>query len=440
MSLADAEIDGPMQAKADTRRERIILGMLAAVQFTTIVDFMIVMPLGPQLMRTLAISPQQFGLVVSSYTLSAGFTGLVASSLIDRFDRRTAFLNLFVGFLVGTLFCGLAPNYPLLLAARIVTGAFGGVLGGMALAIVGDVFPEERRGRATGALMSAFALASVLGVPLGLSLGTAYGWHVPFLALVAVGVVVLPVGMRALPPLRGHLNSGSPRRSALATMAETYTHPNHLRAFALTTSMMIGSFAVIPFVSASLVANVGVPEGRLPWVFVAGGALTLFGAPLIGRLADRFGKLPVYLAVAPITAVLMLVVTSLPPWSGLAGGIASVGVFMLANSGRMVSAMAMITGSVEPRLRGGFMSANSAVQHIAAGVGSMVSGLIVVKSADGRLLHYPWVGVIGVVATLASMVLATRLQRFPDPVPGGKTGEPDCLTDALEAVPAIEPA
>lgn len=172
------------------RTERIVLFVLAAVQFTSIVDFMVVMPLGPQLMRSLEIGPAEFGLIVSSYTFAAGVAGLVASSIVDRFSRRTAFLTLYAGFLIGTLLCALAPTYQLLVAARVLTGAFGGVLGGMAMAIIGDVFPEERRGRATGSLMSAFALASVFGVPFGLYLGMTFEWHAPFLALVALGISV----------------------------------------------------------------------------------------------------------------------------------------------------------------------------------------------------------------------------------------------------------
>jgi predicted MFS family arabinose efflux permease len=158
------------------RRERLVVLILAAVQFTTIVDFMIVMPLGPQLMRSLQIDPAQFGVIVSSYTFAAGIAGLVATTIVDRFGRRTTFMTLNAGFLLGTLFCGLAPTYELLVASRIATGAFGGILGGMAMAIIGDVFPEERRGRATGSLMTGFALASVAGVPLGQLLGTSVGW------------------------------------------------------------------------------------------------------------------------------------------------------------------------------------------------------------------------------------------------------------------------
>ena len=169
------------------RREQLVLLILAAVQFTTIVDFMIVMPLGPQLMRTMNIDPAEFGLVVSSYTFAAGLAGLIASAIADRFARRTTFMVLYAGFLLGHVLLCAVPDYRMLVLARFVTGGFGGILGGMSMAIIGDVFPEERRGRATGSLMTGFALASVFGVPLGLYLGSEYGWHVPFVALAIAG-------------------------------------------------------------------------------------------------------------------------------------------------------------------------------------------------------------------------------------------------------------
>ena len=196
------------------RREMMLLLMLASVQFTSIVDFMVVMPLGPQLMRTLGITPSQFGLIVSSYTISAGIAGIFASSFMDRFGRKAAFLMLYAGFLVGTFLCGLAADYRMLMAARVATGAFGGILGGMALAIVGDVFPEHKRGRATGMLMSAFALASVVGVPVGIALGNRFDWHAPFLVLAALGLPVLFASIRLLPPLRDHLHQGPHASSA----------------------------------------------------------------------------------------------------------------------------------------------------------------------------------------------------------------------------------
>ena len=272
------------------RGELILLLILASVQFFSIVDFMVVMPLSPQLEETLHISTFQFGLIVSSYTLSAGVAGLLGSSVLDRFGRKRAFLTLFIGFLVGTLLCGLSVNYATLLLARIVTGAFGGILGGMALAIIGDVFPEERRGQATGVLMSAFALASVVGVPICILLGDRFGWHVPFLVLAAVGLPFFLLAQSIMPPLRDHLE-GRVHSHPWAQLRQTFSHNNHLRAFALTFVIMFGGFSVIPYISLYLVGNVGVTKRDLAWVYVAGGLLSLVGAPVIGRLADRFGKL-----------------------------------------------------------------------------------------------------------------------------------------------------
>ena len=223
--------DAAALAAEERRREMVLLLVLASVQFTSIVDFMVVMPLGPKLMDELGISPAQFGWIVSSYTVAAGFAGLLASSIMDRYGRKSAFLTLYSGFLIGTLFCGLSVGYSTLLASRVFTGAFGGILGGLSLAIVGDVFPEARRGRATGVLMSAFAVASVVGVPVGLWLGMTYDWHVPFLILVGLGLPVLFVALRVLPPLRDHLHQASHshplRRSSKPSAMRITCGPSH---------------------------------------------------------------------------------------------------------------------------------------------------------------------------------------------------------------------
>jgi MFS transporter, DHA1 family, inner membrane transport protein len=391
----------------DKRRERLILFILAAVQFTTIVDFMIVLPLGPQLMRKLEIGPAQFGLIVSAYTFAAAATGLVASSIVDRFSRRGMFIVLYAGFLVGTLLCGLAPHYHALVAARFATGAFGGLLGGMSMAIIGDVFPENRRGSATGSLMTGFALATVAGVPLGLFVGTNYGWHIPFVALAIGGIPTLALAPVAMPPLNAHV--GKSHSHPLRSLVEIFSDSNHLYAFALIVMLMIGSFAVSPMLNPYLVANVGLTEHQLPWVYIAGGALTLLTAPLIGRLADRYGKLPVYCMIVPGSAVLMLVITHLPPVP-IALAVAVFGALMMCNVGRMIAAMAMVTSSVEPRRRGAFLSVNSSVQHVASGTGAYLGGVIVTKAADGRIEHFGAVGWFAAACTISTLWLATRVR------------------------------
>jgi len=385
----------------------MVLFTLAAIQFIGIVDFMIVMPLGPQLLAGLGIDARKFSWVVSAYTLAAGVAGLLAAPWLDRVPHRTAYLVLSAGLLAGTAACGLAGSYPLLLAARCVTGGFGGVLGGLALAIVADVFPPDRRGRATGTLMLAFAVASVAGVPLGIALGTRLGWQAPFFGLAALGLPLLGLAAWALPPLAGHLDGGG--RQPLARLLETLTVPAHRRGFALIALLMLGAFAVIPFIGTAFVANVGVTEEQLPLVFIAGGLLALLTTPLIGRLVDRFGPLAVFRGIVPLSALMMLVLTHLPA-VGIAGAAPVGALLMASNSGRMVAAMSLLTASVEPRRRGGFMAVNSSVQHVASGLGAMGAGLIVEGGAGEPLRHFGTVGILAAGATLASLWLAARIR------------------------------
>lgn len=421
-------------SEANRRHELLVLLILAAVQFTTIVDFMIVMPLGPQLMRTFNIGPDKFSLIVSSYTFAAGIAGLVASAVVDRFARRATFMILYFGFLLGTLLCALAPTYPLLVFARVVTGAFGGILGGITMTIIGDVFPEQRRGRAIGSLMTGFALASVAGVPLGLYLGTTFGWQVPFIALVIGGFPALVLTPFVMPPLNAHVNKA--HSHPLRSLVETFSYANHLNAFALIIALTIGSMTVFPYISAYFVANVGMAEEQLPFIYVAGGAFTLMGSRLIGRLTDQVGKLIVYRFIAPISAILLIAITHLPHVSVWVA-VVLFGAMMVSNVGRMIAAMAIITSSVAPQRRGGFLSANSSVQHIANGFAAHLGGMIIAETADNRLENFGVVGWIAATATFVSLWLAGRVRSIDQHPP---TATSMSLAAAAEAsVDASEP-
>ncbi|MFM7243978.1 MAG: MFS transporter [Planctomycetaceae bacterium] len=389
------------------RRAGTILFTLAALQFIGLVDFMIVMPLGPQLLADLGIDTVRFSWVVSAYTLAAGLVGLLAAPWLDRVPRKSAYLVCSVGLLAGTAACGLADSFPLLLAARCVTGGFGGVHGALALAIVADVFPAERRGRATGTLMLAFAVASVVGVPLGITLGTRLGWQAPFFALAALGLPLVGLATWSLPPLAAHMDGI--RRHPVTQLVETLTLPAHRRAFALIALLMVAAFSVIPFISTAFVANVGVTERQLPAVFIAGGLLTLVSTPLAGRLVDRFGPLAALCRIVPVSAAMMLVLTHLPR-VGIAVAAPVAAVLMATNASRMVAAMSLITSSIEPRRRGSFMSANSAVQHVASGLGTTLGGTIVAGGAGEPLRNFGTVGMLAAAATIASLWLASRIR------------------------------
>jgi predicted MFS family arabinose efflux permease len=389
-------------------RERPLLAVLAGIQFTHIVDFMIMMPLGPQFMQLFGIGPAQFSLLVSSYTLSAGVVGLVSALFIDRYDRRHALLVLYAGFIAATLACGFAPGYAWLLLARAAAGAFGGLLGASTFAIVGDVIPESRRGAAMGTVMSAFSLAAVGGVPIGLVLANAYGWRAPFLFLSAVSLAILFFAARHVPRLRHHVRHAQ-GRSAIAQLAEVIGRRNHLRAFALVAMLTLGAFSVIPFISPYMVANVGLTLAELPLIYLVGGLMTLFTARLIGRLADRHGKRRVFVVTALLSLVPILLVTHLPAVP-LGAAITVTTLFMVLVSGRFVPAMAMITASVEPRLRGSFMSVHASVQQFGSALATMGAGLIIGSDADGALTHYGVVGLCATVATLAAVPIARTLR------------------------------
>lgn len=396
--------------------EWLLLLVLATVQFTNIVDFMIVMPLGPQLMRVFAISPAQFGLMVSAYTFSASVFGFLGAFFIDRFDRKAALLTLYAGFALGTLLCALAPTYELFVGARVVAGAFGGIMGALVYAIVGDAIPAHRRGAAMGKVMAAFSIASVLGVPMGLTLANWFGWHAPFIMLAGLSLLVLLAGLYAMPSMTQHLTGE--RRQPLADIRAVLTEPNHLRAFTLTVTLMFGGFTVIPFISPYLVANVGLTEAQLTYVYLAGGAVTLFTAPLAGRLADRLGKYRVFAVACTLAVLPILALTNLPVVP-VAVAIAVTTAFMVLTTARGVTGMAMVTEGVAPRYRGGFMSINSAVQHMASGMASAGAALLVTKTASGTLTGYSTVGLIAAMASLLTVVLGRKLKSLEKPTIAG---------------------
>ncbi len=395
----------------DPAREKLLLIVLAGIQFAHIVDFMIMMPLGPILMREFGIDAQQFGLLVSAYTFTAGAAGVLAAMIVDRFERKRLLLTIFALFALATLFCGLAPGYVTLLAARSFAGAFGGVLGSMVHTIVGDVIPFERRGRAAGVVMSAFSLSTVAGVPLSLFLANHFGWRSPFFLIAGLALVLLLVGLAHLPALRGHLPSAliseDERAHPLAAIAATLGEANHLRALAFMALMMLAGFTVIPYITIYATANVGIRQEDIPLMYLAGGCATFFTARWIGRLADRHGKVRVFRIVSLAALAPLFVQTHLPPvplWLM----VACATVFFILVPGRMVPAMAIITSAVEPRLRGTFMSLNGAVQNLFSGLAAWVGGLMITMES-GRVVGYGDVGLLAMGATVLAVFFVDRI-------------------------------
>ena len=403
-------------------REGPLLAVLAIIQFTTMLDFLIMMPLGPQYMRVFDITPAQFGTIVSAYAVCAGVAGLASGTLLDRFDRRHSLLFLYTGFGFATLLCALAPGYLSLTVARGLAGAFGGVSGAVIMAIIGDVIPEHRRGRAMGLVMSSFSLASVLGVPIGLWLANLFSWHAPFFMLAAASVPVL-VGAYLLTP-HIHAKPHGENDTLVKHLARIIGVPSHVRAFAFIGMVTLGGFLVIPYISPYMVLNVGLRESELPYIYLAGGLCTIFSMNLIGRLADRYGKRRVFTVMVLCAIGATLVLTHLSPVrTPLA--IACTTVFMICMSGRFVPAMALMTSVVTRRLRGGFMGVSSAVQNLSAGLGSYLGGLILTETSSGRLKGYGAIGWISAVVALVSLGLCFTLSLAPEETAdGGEILEP----------------
>ena len=390
------------------RRELALLATLAAVQFTHIVDFMIMMPLAPQLMRLWDIGPQAFGLLVSAYTFAAAASGLCAVVVVDRYDRRLALCVVYAGFIVATALCGVAPGYEALLAARILAGAFGGIVGALILAIVADVVPYARRARANALVASAFSLAAIVGVPAGLWFATHSTWRAPFLAVAAVACVTGIVAWRVIPPIAGHVAHGR-AHGALSKLRSVVTVANHWRALAFVVALMLAGFSVIPFVAAYAVANVGLAEADLPVMYAVGGLATLVTAQVIGHLADRYGKKRVFAVVAIASVAPIIAITHLPRLSLLAYLPVSTLFFILV-TGRFGPAMALVSGSAEPRVRGSFMSLSAAIQQLGAGAAAFGAGTLIGKAEDGALTGYGGVGWLATAFTLVAIALAFRIR------------------------------
>jgi predicted MFS family arabinose efflux permease len=393
-----------------TRYQVAVVAILAFLQFTVVLDFMILSPLGAMLMHDLAVSPAQFGLVVSAYAFSAGISGLLAAGFADRFDRKKLLLFFYTGFVAGTLLCGFAPSYSFLLGARAVTGLFGGVIGSISMAIVADLFPLEARGRVMGFVMTAFAGSQVLGIPLGLYISNAWGWHAPFLMIATVSAVVGVVIFTTLRPVDAHLHKPVDRRP-LHHLVATVLLPRHQWGFAATMLLALGGYMLMPFGSAFCVHNLGIPLEKLPLLYMVTGVAALFAGPLMGKLSDTVGKYRTFAAGSIAAIGIVLFYTRL--------GITPLGVVMMINvlmfsaiSARMVSAQALASAIPAPQDRGAYMSVSSSMQQLAGGVASSCAGLLVTQSGDGPLEHYERLGYVVAAAIAVTIVMMARIDAM----------------------------
>lgn len=394
------------------RNENLLIFILAVIQFTHIVDFMIMMPLGKQFMEIYEISPQQFSMLVSSYAFAAFVAGLVGALFIDRFDRRHALMVLYAGFTVGTLVCALAPSYSIFLAARALTGAFGGTLGAVILATIGDIIPFERRGSAISKVMIAFSAAAIVGVPAGIFLAGNYGVSMPFWVVGVLSCFFFIVSFFTVPSLRGHLvevDGAQVNASPSEVILSVSTDPNQRSALLFSLVLILGHFTIIPFIAPYLQLNVGFTENEVALLYAIGGCVTVVCMPIFGRLADKFGHSTIF-TVASVGAFFSIyAITNLPEVALVTALVIAASFFMVA-SGRNIPATTLVTSVVKPDKRGSFMSIRQSVNEAGLALSSLIAGLIVVEQPDGSLGRYHIVGYFTIGMSIIAVFLARRLK------------------------------
>lgn len=398
-----------------TRKERIIVLILAGLNFTHILDFMIMMPLGNYLIEDLGISAMQFSILVAIYSIGAFFSGLAIAMFIDRFDRKKPLLIAYIGFLLGTIACGFTYSYEFLILARVVAGLFGGIIGAQVFAIIADMFTYERRGRAMGVVMGGFAAASILGVPISLYLTNLFkhNWHIPFLLIGGVGVIFIPLILRFIPSMTTHIKAKEKREPAFNALTIVTKVPIQRSALIFSGLLIMGHFVIIPFINPYLEFNKGFSKNDTPMIYLVGGFASLIAAIYLGRVADRIGKLTVFSFSVFFSLFMVLIITNMPTVM-FPVVLFFFAIWFTVATGRIVTAQAMITEVVKPEQRGSFMSINGSIQQLGSGLAALSAGAIVTTEKTGKILHYEWVGYLSIVILLASLIFGRVIFRDMD--------------------------
>ena len=391
--------------------QALVILLLALTQFTVVLDFMVMSPLGDMLMKSMELSTKQFGLAVSAYAISAGVSGLLTAGFADRFDRKKLLMFFYIGFIGGTLFCGLATTYPLLIAARIITGIFGGVIGSISLAIVADLFHLQQRGRAMGFIQMGFGASQVLGIPISLYIANHWGWQSPFLMIVGLAIIIWALIMLKLAPVTKHLELRT-EKTAIKHLWHTLRLRNYRTGFLLTALLSLGGFMMMPWGSAFAVNNLHVSYEQLPILFMSSGVAALIIMPLIGKLSDKLDKVKIFTVAALSMMVIIVIYTHLGPIPFLL--ILAMNILMMAAiMSRIVPSMALVSALPKMQDRGAFMSISASLQQIAGGIAAGIGGMIVVqKTKESPLLHYDILGYLIVVIIIFNIIQIRRVNNL----------------------------
>jgi predicted MFS family arabinose efflux permease len=394
-----------------TTYQILVIFLLAITQFTVVLDFMVMSPLGDMLMKSMNLKTSQFGMAVSAYAFSAGISGLLTAGFADKFDRKKLLLFFYIGFILGTLCCGLAHSYYFLIAARIITGLFGGVIGSISMAIVADLFPIQKRGRVMGFMQMGFGASQVLGIPISLYIANAWGWQTPFLMIVVLATIVWLIVLIKLKPVTKHLDEKN-ERNAMMHLWHTISQKHYRIGFLSTAILSIGGFMMMPWGSAFAINNLKISQQQLPIIFIVSGVSSLITMPLIGRLSDTIDKFKIFSIASVVMIFMVLIYTNLTPVPFALIILFNI-FFMVSMMSRMVPAMALTSGLPKMHDRGAFMSINASLQQIAGGVAAAVGGMIVVqKDKYSPLEHYNTLGIVIAVLSLISIFMVYRVSKM----------------------------
>ena len=390
-------------------KERYILLLLAAIKFTYVLDFTIMIPLGPKLIGLFNLQPVQFSYLVASYTLAAGLFGFLGSVVVDHYDRKKALMFCYLGFIAGNISCATASDFYTLLFSRILTGAFGGVLTSIIYSMVSDLIPYERRAAAIGKILLAFSFTSLLGVPIGMWMANTLIWQAPFIMLSVLSCTFFLLGIKFLPSLTEHISISPSVGARLNRVGKILSDTNHLRALLVVVLLILGQFSVISFLSTFSVTNLGFKLTDIKYIYMLAGLSYIFVLPTFGKWADRYGKLRIFTVFIFMSIIPIYIITNLqqtPIWLVLL----LTTFFFTTVGGRMVPVTTMISGAASAENRGSFLSIYAAIQQLSTGLAVYLSGSILIKTDTGILTNYHYVGFLAIASSLLCLFVARTLK------------------------------
>lgn len=414
-TILESEVAGAGVAILDARKEPAftktqwtVLAILSFIQFMHIVDFMVLMPLNKKFEEFFHISTNQFGWLVSSYTLAAFAAGIAGSFFVERISRKRSLLIGFGGFVIGNLLCAVAPSFHTFLLARILTGAFGGLISGISFAVIGDIIEPAKRGRATGIMMTAFSVAAVAGVPAGIWLANHFFLQMPYFMIAGGSALVYVIAQLKLPSLTNHLFG--PKTNVMRQILAVFAESKHRRLYLLMIFHFMAGFSIIPYIAGFMQKNNGLSDAQLPFVYFLGGIATIISLPAAGWLTDKFGTVRMYTIISVLATLPFILVTNEFTRNSSALILFST-LFFIFVSGRMVPVMALVNNTVNPSVRGTFMSLNGSVQQLAMSMGAIIASFIIIAPPGRPMQYYMYVGIFGCIFNFAAIVVANTFRN-----------------------------